>query len=89
MSSLYYDNIERPRLLGRYIIEEKSTVRAAAVKFGVSKSTVHKDVSHRLAKIDPIMHKEVAKILSVNKSERHIRGGNATKQKYKTAKNQK
>ena len=73
---------ERAILLARYIIETKDTVRSTARKFGVSKSTVHKDVSDRLIKINPILAKEVREILDENKAERHIRGGMATKLKY-------
>jgi putative DeoR family transcriptional regulator (stage III sporulation protein D) len=68
--------------LGQFIIENKSTVRAAAGEFGISKSTVHKDVSERLSKINPELYAEVKKVLEINKSERHIRGGMATKKKY-------
>ena len=73
--------------LGEYIIKHKATVRLTAKKFGVSKSTVHKDVSERLKCINKSLHKEVKKILEINKAQRHIRGGCATKMKY--AKNQK
>ena len=73
---------ERAITLARYIIETKDTVRSTAKKFGVSKSTVHKDVSDRLLKINPILAKEVREILDENKAERHIRGGMATKLKY-------
>lgn len=73
---------ERATLLARYIIETKDTVRSTAKKFGVSKSTVHKDVSDRLLKINPVLAKEVREILDENKAERHIRGGMATKLKY-------
>ena len=65
-----------------YILESKATVRDTAQVFGVSKSTVHKDVSERLADIDKVLFGEVKKILEQNKAERHIRGGSATKQKY-------
>ena len=68
--------------LAHYIIDSKYTVRGAAKKFGISKSTVHKDVSERLEKINPGLAKEVRKILDENKAERHIRGGMATKLKY-------
>ncbi len=68
--------------IARYIIESEATVRQAAKKFGVSKSTVHKDVSDRLQYISPVLAKEVRKVLDVNKAERHIRGGQATKEKY-------
>ena len=73
---------DRAIILGQYILENKSTVRAAAKQFGISKSTVHKDVSERLQKINPILAKEVRLILDENKAERHIRGGMATKIKY-------
>ena len=73
---------ERAVELAHYIIDSKDTVRGAAKKFGISKSTVHKDVSERLKKINPILAKEVRKILDENKAERHIRGGMATKLKY-------
>ena len=68
--------------LAEYIIENKTTVRAAAKKFGVSKSTVHMDVSERLKKLNPSLYNEVREILDINKAERHIRGGLATKQKF-------
>ena len=73
---------ERAVTLARYIIETKDTVRSTAKKFGVSKSTVHKDVSDRLLRINPILAKEVREILDENKAERHLRGGMATKLKY-------
>ena len=73
---------ERAVKLAHYIIDSKDTVRGAAKKFGVSKSTVHKDVSERLLKINPILAHEVREILDENKAERHIRGGMATKLKY-------
>ncbi len=73
---------ERAMAIAAYIIDEGATVRQAAKKFGVSKSTVHKDVSERLEYINKGMAKEVRKILDVNKAERHIRGGLATKEKY-------
>lgn len=78
-----YDYEERAVELGRYISESKSTVRAAAKKFGVSKSTVHSDITVRLRKIDPTLYSEVRKVLDVNKEERHIRGGIATREKYR------
>lgn len=68
--------------LAHYIVETKDTVRSTAKKFGISKSTVHKDVSDRLIKINPILAKEVREILDENKAERHLRGGLATKLKY-------
>jgi putative DeoR family transcriptional regulator (stage III sporulation protein D) len=73
---------ERCVILATYLIENKATVRAVASKFGVSKSTVHKDITHSLAKINKPLYIEVRKILEQNKQERHIRGGEATKRKY-------
>ena len=74
---------KRTVILGEYIVEHKSTVRAAAKSFGISKSTVHKDVSERLRTIDPQLYGEVKEILDTNKAQRHIRGGMATQQKYR------
>ena len=73
---------ERACKLAHYIIDSKDTVRGAAKKYGVSKSTVHKDVSERLLKINPGLASEVRAILNENKAERHIRGGMANKLKY-------
>lgn len=73
---------ERAVKLAQYIIDTKDTVRGAAKKFGVSKSTVHKDVSQRLLNINYSLAMEVRKVLDENKAERHIRGGMATKMKY-------
>ena len=73
---------ERACSLARYIIDTKDTVRGAAKKFGISKSTVHKDVSQRLLGINYALALEVRKVLDENKAERHIRGGMATKLKY-------
>ena len=86
---MFYDGDERPKRLAAYLIDEKSTVRSTAAVFGISKSTVHKDVSVRLARIDPALHAEVQKVLDANRSERHIRGGNATKRKYALKKEMK
>ena len=74
---------ERACDLAEYIIENRATVRAAAVKFGVSKSTVHKDLSERLPHINRGLYIQVKEILDFNKAERHIRGGIATRRKYK------
>ena len=74
---------ERAQELALYIIENKSTVRAAAQKFGISTSTVHKDLSERLPAINRNLYQQVKKILNENKAERHIRGGIATRKKYK------
>ncbi len=73
---------ERAVRIAHYIIETKETVRSTAKTFGVSKSTVHKDVSERLIKINPGLAKMVREVLDENKAERHIRGGMATKMKY-------
>jgi len=73
---------ERAISIAHYIIDSKDTVRGAAAKFGISKSTVHKDVSERLVKINAVLAQDVRKILDENKAERHIRGGLATKLKY-------
>ena len=73
---------ERAKLLATYIIETKSTVRQTAKKFNISKSTVHKDISERLEKVNPSLARDAKKVLEINKAERHIRGGKATKRKY-------
>ncbi len=77
-----YSIEERAINLAHYIIDSKDTVRGAAKKFGISKSTVHKDVSERLLTINKALAVEVRRILDENKAERHIRGGMATKMKY-------
>ena len=74
---------ERAVELGEYILENRTTVRGAAKKFGISKSTVHKDVSERLKRVNPRLYREVKDILEINKAQRHIRGGLATRMKYK------
>ena len=81
MEKVYIE--ERAIELAHYIIDTKDTVRGAAKRFGVSKSTVHKDVTERLMKINPLLAGEAKKVLDDNKAERHIRGGEATRQKYK------
>ena len=73
---------ERAVEIAHYITETKATVRQTAKKFGISKSTVHKDVTDRLIQINPALAGEARKILDVNKEERHIRGGLATREKY-------
>ena len=74
---------ERAERLALYIIENRTTVRAAAAKFGISKSTVHKDLSQRLPTFNRTLYLQVKEILEQNKAERHIRGGIATRKKYK------
>ena len=81
MEKVYIE--ERAVELAHYIIDTKDTVRGAAKKFGVSKSTVHKDVTERLMKINPYLAGEAKKVLDDNKAERHIRGGEATRKKYR------
>lgn len=76
------DYTERPILLAEHIIETGCTVRATASWFGISKSTVHKDITVRLHSISPSLYKEVKVILDKNKAERHLRGGAATRAKY-------
>ena len=79
-----YNSIEeRAADVAAYIVENKSTVRAAAKEFGISKSTVHKDITERLSRINPAMYVQVRKLLDINKAERHMRGGLATRKKYK------
>lgn len=73
---------ERAINIANYIIDQNATVRQTAKAFGVSKSTVHKDVTDRLMQINPVLARQARKVLDVNKSERHIRGGMATKEKY-------
>lgn len=73
---------ERVMEIAHYIIENNATVRQTAKQFGISKSTVHKDVTDRLEQISPTLAREVRQVLNVNKAERHIRGGLATKEKY-------
>lgn len=73
---------ERAIEIANYIIESNATVRQTAKKFGISKSTVHKDVTERLLQINPSLASDARQVLDLNKSERHIRGGLATKEKY-------
>ena len=73
---------ERAVEIASYIVETNATVRQTAKKFGISKSTVHKDCTDRLGKINPALAGEVRRVLDVNKSERHIRGGLAPREKY-------
>lgn len=80
---MYNDIEERACDVARYIVENRSTVRAAAKEFGISKSTVHKDITQRLEKVNPSLFDQVRVLLDTNKAERHIRGGLATRRKYK------
>ena len=79
-------NKERCVQMATYMIENESTVRGVAKKFGISKSTVHKDITMNLKRINPELYANVKKILDINKQERHIRGGEATKRKFLNAK---
>ncbi len=79
---------ERAIEIANYIIESNATVRQTAKQFGISKSTVHKDVTERLMQVNPTLAREARKVLDVNKAERHIRGGLATREKYQSQKNQ-
>lgn len=74
---------ERAERLAQYIIENRTTVRAAAQKFGISKSTVHKDISERLPQFNRALYLQVKEVLDINKAQRHIRGGIATRKKYR------
>ena len=73
---------ERAVEIAKYTIDNNATVRQTAKQFGISKSTVHKDVTERLSQVNPTLAREARKVLDVNKSERHIRGGLATREKY-------
>lgn len=79
---MYTKQSARCQRLGQYIVDTGATVRSTARVFGVSKSTVHMDVTRRLEHIDPKLHTAVKAVLDENKAERHIRGGNATRNKY-------
>lgn len=69
--------------IGEYIVENRTTVRVAAKAFGISKSTVHMDVTDKLEKINPSLFRQVRSVLDENKAQRHIRGGLATREKYR------
>ncbi len=73
---------DRCILIAEYVIENGSTVRSAAKHFGISKSTIHKDLTGKLKYISPNLYSDVKKVLNINKSERHVRGGEATRKKY-------
>ncbi|NLK39999.1 MAG: stage III sporulation protein D [Clostridiales bacterium] len=79
---VYNESKERCEILAEYLIKNKATVRNVATRFGISKSTVHKDITDKLKEINPTLYNDVRNILMKNKSERHIRGGEATKLKY-------
>ena len=73
---------ERCEVFGEYIINYSATVRATAARYGISKSTVHKDITTKLRFQNPALYRAVREVLRINKSERHLRGGEATRQKY-------
>ena len=77
---------DRCETIAEYVLESQSTVRGAAKHFGISKSTIHKDLTYKLKTINPSLYKKVKTVLDHNKSERHLRGGEATKRKYLAAK---
>lgn len=79
-------NKERCVIVASYMLENETTVRDTAKKFGISKSTVHKDVTYNLRNVNPMLHKRIKELLEKNKQERHIRGGEATKRKFLEAK---
>ena len=81
---IIFGDMRRCERLGRYIVEHNATVRETALRFGISKSTVHKDVRTVLYAVDRSLWEQVVRVLEQNKSERHLRGGEATRQKYKT-----
>ncbi|MBR7117259.1 MAG: sporulation transcriptional regulator SpoIIID [Clostridia bacterium] len=81
---MLHDNKERCESFAEYVIETGATVRACANHFGISKSTVHKDLTTKLRYINKNLYEQVRIILALNKSERHLRGGEATKRKYKS-----
>ena len=80
---------ERCVILGHYIVENNATVRSTAKKFGISKSTVHQDITAKLLQVNRQLHDEVKQVLDKNKQERHLRGGQATKEKYAAISEQK
>ncbi len=80
------ENRERCVLLAQYLLQNRTTIRAAAKEFGISKSTVHKDVTVKLPKIDRVLAQKTKRLLDCNKAERHLRGGEATRRKYETEK---
>lgn len=80
---MHEDDDKRPIVLGEYLVNGKMTVRQVAALYGISKSTVHKDITTRLEALDKDLYEKARAVLELNKSERHIRGGLATRKKYK------
>lgn len=81
--SKFYDPMHRAEILANYLIEHHATVRSTALHFGISKSTVHKDLTQQLKHVNQALFLEAKSILQKNKAERHLRGGEATKQKFR------
>lgn len=79
---LDYVGKERSEILAEYVLDTGATVRATALHFGISKSTVHKDLTTKLRRINPSLYERAKGILDLNKSQRHLRGGEATRKKY-------
>lgn len=77
---------DRCMILATYLVEHRTTVRAVAARFGISKSTVHKDITQHLKRLNLPLYLQVKEVLEINKQERHLRGGEATKQKYRQVK---
>ena len=77
-----FDVYDRCAVLGQYILENRATVRETAARFGISKSTVHKDVTEALKRSNPALFQSVKAVLEQNKAERHLRGGESTRRKY-------
>ena len=88
MVTSHFGGRERCVVVGEYLVEHQTTVRAAALVFGISKSTVHKDVTQALKGVNKALYAEVQTLLDKNKQERHLRGGEATRNKYRTEKEQ-
>lgn len=86
MKTISEGNDERCVVLGTYIVEKNATVRSTAKQFGISKSTVHQDITSKLPKVNKRLYEQVKAVLNKNKQERHIRGGEATKRKYEEMK---
>ena len=89
LQDIFEKNDDRCEIFAKYIIDNGSTVRDTAAHFGISKSTVHKDVTEKLYRKNPTLYGAAREVLERNKSERHLRGGNATKLRYKNLRNRK
>ena len=89
LTDFHSEEKDRCIRLAEFLIENKSTVRATAKHFGVSKSTVHKDLSEKLPHINVVLYEEAKRVSQYNKAQRHLRGGQATKMKYRMLRNKK